>query len=275
MEIARSGVIDRVLTPPEEIIEWAKQYSNEYIPLTIEHDIRKPPIGRVVSAEVVVLEDGTHLLQAEAEIFEESDDFDSLPKNNKTVKIQCEEVDKFQVFGNQTFEEDKDVASIYQELRELGGGNRNRHYREDSVEPISLLIIGLGIFTLQGIANGFFSKLGEDLYEKLKLKLKHIFDKKSLKQNENLLQVQFFIEIPTGKKIEVNLVITNPSKRDVDGLFTIAPSILYTMISSLPLDDLNVCRVVFSYELTEIKLLYMLRSDGVPITLKKRRLHNG
>lgn len=112
MVIARSGVIDRVLTPPEEIVEWAKQYNDEYIPLTIEHDIRKPPIGRVVSAEVVVLEDGTHLLQAEAEIFEASDDFDSLPKNHKYVKIQAEEVDKFQVFGNQTFEEDEIVILV-------------------------------------------------------------------------------------------------------------------------------------------------------------------
>ena len=52
-----------------------------------EHDIRRPPIGRVVSAEVVVLNDGTHLLQGEAEIFEENDHLDSLPQNGKSVSI--------------------------------------------------------------------------------------------------------------------------------------------------------------------------------------------
>jgi hypothetical protein len=85
MVIMRSGVVDRVLIPPEAIVDLAKQYSQEYIPLTIEHDIRNPPVGRVVSAEVVVLDDGTHLLQGEAEIFEESDHLDSLSQNGKSI----------------------------------------------------------------------------------------------------------------------------------------------------------------------------------------------
>ncbi|WP_375468116.1 hypothetical protein [uncultured Nostoc sp.] len=267
MVIARSGVIDQVLTLPEVIVESAKQYNEEYIPLTIEHDIRNPPIGRVVSAEVVVLDDGTHLLQGEAEIFEESDNLDSLPKNDKSIKIRAEEVDNFLVLGNQTFEEDEDVADIYQKLRELGAGDRNRVYREDSIEPISLLIIGFGIFALQGISNGFFSKLGEDLYEKLKLKLKNISEKKSFKQKENLFQFQFFVNSHAGRTIEVNVVITNPSQNDLDGFFTFVPAMLDTMLSGLPVDDLDICCVVFSYEFTQLKLLYVLRSDGVPISL--------
>lgn len=270
MIIARSGVIDQVLTPPEVIVESAKQYNEEYIPLTIEHDIRNPPIGRVVSAKVIVLDDGTHLLQGEAEIFEESDNLDLLPKNHKSIKIRAEEVDNFLVLGNQTFEEDDDVADIYQELRELGAKDRNRVYHEDSVEPISLLIIGFGIFALQGISNGFFSKLGEDLYEKLKLKLKNIFEKKSLKQRENLLNFQFFVifvNSDASRTIEVNVVITNPSQNDLDGFFTFVPAMLDTMLSGLPVDDLDICRVVFSYEFTQLKLLYVLRSDGVPISL--------
>lgn len=270
MVMARSGVIDRVLTPPEVIIESAKQYNEEYIPLTIEHDIRNPPVGRVVSAEVAVLDDGTHLLQGEAEIFEESDHLDSLPQNGKSVNIRAEEVDNFLVFGNQTFEEDEDVADLYRELRELGGGDRNRAYREDSIEPISLLIIGCGIFVLQGISNGFFSKLGEDLYENLKMKLKKIFEKKSLKKTENLLQFQFFVNSHSGRTIEVNVVITNPSQNDIDGFFDFAPAMLDTMLSSLPIDNLDVCRVVLSYEFTQLKLLYVLRSDGVPITLYRK-----
>ncbi|MBD2245787.1 hypothetical protein [Nostoc sp. FACHB-888] len=267
MVIARSGVINQVLTPPEVIVESAKQYNEEYIPLTIEHDIRNPPIGRVVSAEVIVLDDGTHVLQGEAEVFEESDNLDSLPKNDKSIKIRAEEIDNFLVLGNQTFEEDEDVADIYQELRELGAGDRNRVYREDSVEPISLLIIGFGIFALQGISNGFFSKLGEDLYEKLKLKLKNLSEKKSLKQKENLLQFQFFVNSHAGRRIEVNVVITNPSHNDLDGFFAFVPAMLDTILSGLPVDDLDICRVVFSYEFTQLKLLYVLRSDGVPINL--------
>lgn len=267
MVMAQSGAVDRVLVPPKVIIESAKQYNQEYIPLTIEHDIRNPPVGRVVSAEVVVLDDGTHSLQGEVEIFEESDHLDSLPQNGKFIKIHAEEVDKFLAFGNQSFEKDEDIADLYRELRELGGGDRNRAYREDSIEPISLLIIGFGIFALQGISNGFFSKLGEDLYENLKLKLKKIFEKKSLKTTENLLQFIFFVNSHAGRTIEVNVVITNPTQNDIDGFFSFVPEMLDTMLSGLPIDDLDVCRVVLSYEFTQLKLLYVLRSDGMPFTL--------
>jgi hypothetical protein len=264
--LARSGVIDGVLTPPQEILRSAKQLREEYIPLTNGHDIRKPPFGRVVSAEVIVLDDGTHLLQGEAEIFEESDNLDLPSKNGKSVMIHAKEVDKFLVFGNQPFEEDESVVDLYRDLRELGCQG-NRIYREDSVESIPLLMIGFGVFALQGISNGFFSKLGEDLYEKLKLELKKIFEKKSLQAGENLLQFKFFTNNHNDRVIEVNVVITNPSQNDLDEFFTFVPTILETMLLELPLDDLDVCRVVFSYEFTQLKLLYALRSDGVPITL--------
>jgi hypothetical protein len=269
MVMARSGVIDQVITPPEVIVESAKQHNEEYIPVTIGHDIRKPPIGRICSAEVVVLDDGTHLLQGEAEIFEESDDFNSISRSEKVVKIRAEEVDTFQALGNQTFEEDEDVVDLYEELRELSRGEHDQAYREDSIEIISLLIIGFGVFALQGISNGFFSKLGEDLYETLKLKLKKIFEKKSLKQSESVLQFQFFIYNYGGRAIEVNVVITTPSQQDLDGFFTFVPTMLESVLSSLPLDDLDVCRIVFSYEFTQLKILYALRSDGVPISLDR------
>jgi hypothetical protein len=265
MVIARSGVIDRELVPPEVIVESAKQFNQEYIPLTNGHDIRKPPVGRVISAEMVVLDDGIHLLQGEAEIFEESDHIGSMPQYGKSIKICAEEVDKFLALGNQSFEEDEDIADLYRELRALGGVDPKRAYREDSIEPLSLLIIGFGIFALQGISNGFFSKLGEDLYEKLKLKLKKIFEKRSLKKTENLLQFQFFVTSHVGRTIEVNVVITNPTQNDIDGFFSFVPEMLDTMLPGLPIDDL--CRVVLSYESTQLKLLYVLRSDGMPFTL--------
>lgn len=265
--MAKSGIINQTIVPPEEIIESAKQFTEKYIPLTIEHDIRSPPFGRVISAEVEVLEDGTHLLQGEAEIFEESDNFDLLPPSTKVVEISAEEVDNFSVFGNQTFEENQDVADLYQNLRELGGGDVRRVYREDSVEPISLLIIGFGIFTLQGISNGFFSKMGEDLYENLKSKLKKIFEKKSLKQSERLLQFKLFVNTPNNRVVEINVVIKNPSKKDLDGFFIFIPTMLETMLLDLQLDELDICRVVLSYEFTQLKLLYMLRTDSVPITI--------
>lgn len=265
MVVARSGVIDGILTPPEVIIESAKQYNEEYIPLTDEHDIRKPPIGRVCSAKVVVSDDGTYLLECEAEFFD--DNFDLFTKSGKVVNIQGEEEATFSARGNQTFEEDEEIAGLYDELQKLGSGEHGKKYREDSLEPLQVLIIGCGFFVLQGIANGFFSKLGEDLYEKAKLKLKQIFEKRPLPPKEKILQFQFFIKSAIGRTIEVNVVITNPSENDIEGFFYYVPNILDERLSNLPLDELDLCRVVFSYEFTQLKLIYALRSDCIPVSM--------
>jgi hypothetical protein len=86
-----------------------------------------------------------------------------------------------------------------------------------------------------------------------------------------LLQLQFFVNSDAGRTIEVNVVITNPTQNDVDGFFSFVPEMLDTMLPSLPIDDLDLCRVVLSYEFTQLKLIYVLRSDGMPFTLHYSR----
>ena len=68
-----------------------------------------------------------------------------------------------------------------------------------------------------------------------------------------------------------SIVITNPTQNDVDGFFSFVPEMLDTMLPSLPIDDLDLCRVVLSYEFTQLKLIYVLRSDGMPFTLHYSR----
>lgn len=266
MVMDRSGVIDNEFTPPEVITQALKDHKDNYIPLTVGHDIRNPPIGRVWPTTVVVSDDGTHLLKAEGEIFEEIDNLSSVQAGQRTVRIQAEEVQTFQAFGNQTFEEDEDVADLYRDLRNLGSGSEDQAYRENSVDPISLLIIGCGVFIVQGISNGFFSKLGEDLYEVLKRKLQKIYERKQLEDKEQLLQFQLFVISEAGRPIEINIVLTNPSQKDIDEFFNCGLVILDSVLPRIPLDDLDLCRIVFSYQSTGLRILYGLRSDSIPIT---------
>jgi len=51
--ILKTGVIDRELITYEALLSMKKQLDHTYLPLTIEHDIRNPPVGRIVSAEIV------------------------------------------------------------------------------------------------------------------------------------------------------------------------------------------------------------------------------
>lgn len=270
MVMDRSGVIDNEFTSPEEIINALENYKDIYIPITIGHDVRNPPVGRSWPTAITVDDDGTHLLQADGEVFEESDDLDLIPKGKRVVRIQAEEVETFQALGNQTFEEDENRADLYRELQRLGSGEASQAYRENSVDPISLLMLGCGVFVLQGISNGFFSKLGEDLYESLKLKLKAIYGREPLKAKEQLLLFKFFVNNSAGRTVEVDIVITNPSYEDIDGFFDFVPAMLDTLLPQIPLDDLDLCRVVFSYQFTELKVLYGLRSDSIPVMLYYR-----
>lgn len=264
MSMLKSGDIDGEIITPESLIDSVSQFDEGCIPLTLEHDIRNPPMGRVVSAEIVVLDDGTHLLQGEAEIFEETDDLNSLGNDGKAVKIYDKEIDKFLVSYDQTFK-GEDAEELSRELQGLGGEHGD--FRQYSVDPVSVLIIAAGIFAIQGIANGFFSKLGEDIYEQFKSILQRYFAKISARKKENLLQFQFFVRTSSNRVVEVNVVMTNPSQQDLNGFFAYVPHQLDELLSNLRIDELDICQLIFSYEFTKLQLLYVLRSDGVPFNL--------
>lgn len=77
---------DRIL--PSALEAAVRQIRKQYLPLIKEHDIRYPPRGRVVSAEVIKLHDGEYALQGTAEVFEESDSIESLTGDGRKIPIR-------------------------------------------------------------------------------------------------------------------------------------------------------------------------------------------
>jgi hypothetical protein len=61
---------------PHSLEPVAVEMNRKYLPLNVEHDLRKPPVGRIIASEVIQLEDGERAIESTVEIFEEGDSAD-------------------------------------------------------------------------------------------------------------------------------------------------------------------------------------------------------
>lgn len=104
--------------------------------------------------------------------------------------------------------------------------------------------------------------------------LKKNFAKENLSDSkEELLQLQYFVKSDSGKDAEINVVISNPSQEDIEKSFTSLPEEL-EKLTELPLDQENICKIVLSYKLSTLNILYLLRSDGIPMSLQVSERNN-
>ncbi len=261
----QTGVIDRELISPEALFDMKSQLDEAYLPLTIEHDIRNPPIGRIVSGEIFELEDGNYLLQGEAEVFDES--VESLKiSTEKAIRIYAKEIETFEASYDGRLHSDE-LENLRNELDPIA--TNSWESRKYSAEPQNVVLIAFGVFAISSIAGGFFKNIGSDIYDILKHSLKKYFSRDSKSDTqEELLQLQYFIKSDSGRDIELNVVITNPSADDIDQSFNSLPEAIENLVGRLPIDINSVCRIVLSYKLSKLKVLYLLRSDGVPLSVK-------
>lgn len=248
--------------------EMASQIREDYLPLTFEHDIRHPPIGRLVSAEVVEIEDGHYALQATAEVFDEDDSTDSVAGDGRRLKIRTGDVDSIAVVFDRTFRDD-DGMKLIRELAEISGKNEKpMETGKKSVEPVSILIITVGAFAVGSIAQGFFSKLGSDVYELLKKSLTKYFRKK--RSYEQILDFCFLIK-HGERNMEVHLLVVSPSEEKLNSLLASEFRLLDKVLMSLPINQLDIVKVVFEYEDEQISLLYAVTADCVPWTIDEKK----
>jgi hypothetical protein len=79
-------------------------YNEYYLPLTLEHDIRKTPIGRVKSAIVERLDDGEFAVKGLVEMFEEGDTLSSAQDDGRKLLIATVDSATFAVEYDSSYE---------------------------------------------------------------------------------------------------------------------------------------------------------------------------
>lgn len=254
---------------PEGLNSFVASMNSHYLPLTIEHDIRNAPIGRIASAAIVPLEDGEFAVKGIFEVFEEGDTASSLQGDGRRIRVENDEAASFNIGYDRSYEtpEGRELLSA---LSRLSPESRATLQTKKSLEPLSTLVIAAAIGAGAAIASGFLKKLGEDLYSGLKNILKTHFDSRT-ESRDRLLVFQFTI-IRDTELVEVQVVITNPSAREIESLFSHGFGELDSYLSRCA-GLKTVGRYVFEYKDGRLESLYALRNDCVPMRLYQAPKH--
>jgi hypothetical protein len=246
----------------EGLEPMAEAFNKNYLPLTVEHDVRIPPIGRISSAEIVPLEDGEYAVDGTVEIFEKADTLASLAGDGRTLAIPHDDIPSFVVGYDRSYET-KEGQQLLTALKALSPASRSTEFAKKAFEPISTLVIGAGIFAFGAIAGGFFSRLGEDLYEGLKKVLASYFARTG-QSAHRIIDFCFTVD-HREHFIEVHILVENPTPELLESLFSSHFAGIDDCISNFDQDDWAVARVVLKYQDGRLNLLYILRRDCVPL----------
>lgn len=255
---------------PEALEDMACQIREQYLPMHIEHDIRYPPVSRVVSAEVIKLQDGEYALVGTAELFEESDSPESLAGDGRKIPIMDQDIQTIAVEYDRTFSSEEGQM-LLRELSQISAENEKpKEIVKKAFEPVSTLIILAGVFIVGSIAKGFFSKLGSDLYERFNGALVKYYQKRT--SSEQILDLCFLVK-QRNRNFEVHVLVVNPSEQELNELFASKFDGVDTLFASL--SDSDFAKVVFEYENQRLLMRYAVRDDSVPLIFVREKGEEG
>jgi hypothetical protein len=236
------------------------QINQMFVPVGVEHDPRIPPQGRIVRAWSRELDDGEFALDGEFEMFEAGDELPLGPEGRE-LPIRRFPTDRMAIEYDMQLRSQPDREEI-DALAALLSVEAEEEVKK-SLDPLAILTLG-GAFALGGIAGGFLSRIGEDVYEVLKARLKTFFERRHSMPQETLLRLVFVVQ-HEGRDVEVELVASRPDAQAIDDLLSrYLPTIddaLPALIASGP--DLK--RFVFEYADGKTVLKFAVRRDAVPI----------
>jgi hypothetical protein len=243
----------------ESLYDAARQQNEVYIPLTIEHDPRIPPVGRGESSEVVELEDGEWALVGTYAIFEEGDSSKPVTSGRRIVS-ERQNPDKFAVVYDISYE-NPDGHKFIGELATLSGEKPQIGVKR-SAEPISILTIVIGVI-IGNILAGFLQKIGADCVDPLKKVLGDFFHKHLGK--ERLIHWKITTEI-NDEPVEIGIILTNPDSVSIQEFIDSGLGNVDYELSRYNVNK-DIARIVFEYKSGKLIQKYALRADGIPVTL--------
>jgi len=246
---------------PDSLESTAIGMNSRYLPLMVQHDLRIPPIGRIVATEVTHLPDGELALEGTVEIFEETDTLDSLAGDGRAVDIPHDDIPAFKVEYDRSYQIPEGQL-LLKALKDISPESESTAVAKKALEPISTLVIAAGVFVAGAIATGFFSKLGEDLYAGLKTKLATHFQRTPT-PSPRILDFRFSVS-RQGDFIEVHVVIENPTPEALESLFSSNFANLDGILSEFDQSEWEIAKIVLRYRNTQLDLMYVMRKDCVP-----------
>ena len=250
------------LSALESMVEQSNSY---YIPITVEHDPRKPPLGRTKSTRIKKLEDGEYAIEGIFEMFESGEEIQLDLNDPREIRILEHNYNYLDITYDINYKNPEDQKLIKEMTNILKSEVEPEYFTKKSIEPISVLTIG-GAFVLGGIANGFLNKIGADAWDSLKEKLKELFSKKKAEEKEKLLSFEFTIE-NDGCRINIEVILSNPSDNDIDNFLEKGLKNVDKILPNYFDPNNSLKRIVMEYSDEVVVVKFGVRKDGVPLLL--------
>jgi hypothetical protein len=230
--------------------------------VNVEHDPRKPPVGRIIDARVVDLADGETGVEALMEIFEPTDELDFKPEGRELAGLAAAP-DRVVIAYDKSFEDPESQAILAAIGRALG--TEPERQLKKAVDPITVLTIAAG-FTVAQLAGGFLKAIGQDGWAVVKSRLREIVANRRRKSGRDwILLADLFLTGDAGQRLNVQILITNPVEDDVEGLYEQAVRLVDRDLARYLAESDVLARVVLEYAKGEVRRLFGVRRDGVPV----------
>lgn len=245
----------------------AADISSYWIPMGVEHDPRIPPQGRILSASLRQEADGSTAVVGRVELFDPNVDYPYLSGSGRRLRVRATDTMAFVVDRGSSAPEVLPLA------KEVAGLLNTRLASEikKSVELLTLVGLVIGTYLLGEIAGGFLKKLGADIYDSVKVKIKEVVaaHRRAVPSAERLFTLHVGVSSPAGIA-EVEIILENPDPADIDRLLDAGLPKLQQLLSRPGLLDPQIARLVFMYRDGRLSLHYAVRHDAVPLDLGPR-----
>ena len=245
----------------EALNDFVDLVNHQYTPIGIEHDPRIPPIGRVISAQIEKLPDGEFAVDGIAEMFEEGQEIEF---KNDGREIPADITSESITISPDRSYLEPDDKKLLLEVKDLVNGEIKPALKK-SVEPISVLIIAAS-FIAGGIAQGFFGKIGEDVWDKLKSKINELVNSKPRIEKDRLLVFEFTVDTEDNP-LCLETILTNPSESEISRFMNEGLQQLDKETNRFFQHRHYLRKVVFEYKDNKLKVIFGLRKDGVPLSI--------
>jgi len=239
----------------EALADLADSIGRKFIPIGIEHDPRKAPIGRLASAFVRERDDGESEVVAVLEIFE-ADDQSQDGADGREMAIQSRE-QELAITCDWTHRDPVDQEDVLAIANLLG--SEPVYEGKKAAEPISVITFIAGTI-VGGIAAGFLNQVGADAWALIKVRLNRIFSRQDKRKGEQLLKFSCLREID-GTQVEVVLVATNPNPQDIDDLLDHGLSAVDRLLPLYARNLADLRRLTFEYKDGDSVLLFGVSKD--------------
>lgn len=236
--------------------------NQSYIPILIEHDPRIPPQGRVISAELKELEDGEYAVAGISEIFEEGDEI-PFKDDGREIPINEFSDDRIHVMYDRSYRNREDLKEI-RDFKKLPNIEIEEEGKK-ALEPISVLGIG-AVFIVGEIATGFLNKLGADVYDLLKSKIKNLLDRKRNDKEVFLFKLEINLKY-SDRDLNIVTIATNPTNEDIDNLLTSGLTQLDQLSKKLGPETMHIKKIVCQFKNGNLLKPFGIRKDAVPVKI--------